>query len=97
MEEGVQKKGVRKNASMEDLEPCHRVERRVCTKKGKGILVVKGRKGRSTSICRGSAEERIHSTFQVTPNVTSTFCGKKGWHMENGAGLSTHKSVDDKE
>ena len=31
------------------------------------------------------------------PQTSSTLCGKKRWHTENGAGLSIHKSVDDKE
>jgi len=75
--EDIWKKKIRKNASVKDLGPRHRVERRVHTKKGKDILIVEGRKGRNASICRGSIEERIHSTFQVTPNITSTLCGKK--------------------
>jgi len=86
VEKGVQKKGVRENASAKDLGPCHRIERGVHTKKEKGvhtkkekgILLVKGGKGRSTGICGGSVEERIHLTFQVTPNITSVLCGKKG-------------------
>ena len=96
MEKGVWKKGVRENASVKDLGLCHRIERGVCTKKGKGVLLVEGGKGGSTGICGGSVEERIYLTFQVTPNVTSTLCGKKGWHMENGTRLSTYKPVNDK-
>ena len=72
MEKGVWKKGVRENASVKDLGLCHRIERGVCTKKGKGVLLVEGGKGGSTDIRRGSVEERIHLTLQVTPNVTST-------------------------
>jgi len=97
VEEGIQKKEVGKNASAKDLGPCYRVERRIHTGKGKGVLIIKGRKRRSASICGESVEERIHLTFQVTPNITSTLCGKKGWHTKNGAGLSTHKPIDNKE
>ena len=97
VEENVWKKGVGKNASAKDLGPCYRIERGVHTKKGKSILIVKGGKGRSTSICERSVKERIHLAFQVAPNVTSILCGKKEWYMENSAGLSTHKSVDNKE
>jgi len=75
--EDIWKKKIRKNTSVKDLGPCHRVERRVHTKKGKDILIVEGRKGRNASICEGSIEERIHPTFQVTPNITSTLCSKK--------------------
>jgi len=48
---------------VKDLGPCYRIERRVCTKKGKGILLVKGRKGESTGIYGGSVEERIYLAF----------------------------------
>ena len=97
MGEDIQKKEVGKNASVKDLELCHRVERRIHAKKGKGVLMVERRKERSTSICGGSVEKRIHPTFQVIPNVTSILRSKKGWHIENSTGLSTYKSVDDKE
>ena len=93
---GIQKKEVRKNASAKDLGPCHRIER-IYAEKGKDVLIVEQRKGRSASICGGSVEERIHLTFQVTPNVTSTLCGKRGWHTKNGVGLLTYKLVDNKE
>jgi len=97
MGEGIWKKEVRKNASVKDLGPCHRVEKRIYTKKGKDVLIVEGKKGRSASICGGSIEERIYPIFQVTPNITSILCSKKGWHMKNGVGLSTYKPVDNKE
>ena len=77
VEKSVWKKGVRENASAKDLGPCYRIEKRVHTEKEKGILLVKRGKGESTGICRGSIEKRIHLTFQVTPNVTSTLCSKK--------------------
>ena len=96
MGEGIWKKKVRKNASVKDLGPCHRIER-IHAKKEKGILIIEGRKGRSTSICGGSVKERIYPTFQVIPNITSTLCGKKGWHTKNSAGLLTHKPVNNKE
>jgi len=67
------------------------------TPKKEKIFIVKRRKGRGASIHRGSIEERVHLFLQVTPNIASTLRGKKGWHMENGARLSTHKLVDSKE
>ena len=66
-------------------------------KKGKGIFTIERGKGRGTSICRGSIKEKIHLTLQVAPNITSTLCGKKGWHTEDGTRLSTCKPVDNKE
>jgi len=78
VEKGVWKKEVRESASAKGLGPCHRIEGRVHTKKGKGIFTVEREKGGGTSICRGSIKERIHLTLQVALNVTSTLCGKKG-------------------
>ena len=97
VEEDIWKKGVKENTSAKDLGPCYRIEREVHAEKGKSVLIVERGKGKSIGICGGSVEKRIHPTFQVTPDITSTLCGKKEWHMENGAGLSTHKSVDNKE
>jgi len=97
VEESIWKKGVRKDASAKDLGPCHRAKRRVYAKKGEGILTIERRKRRSTEIHRRPIEERIHPTLQITPNITSTLCGKKGWYLEDGAGLLTLKPVDDKE
>ena len=97
MEKGIQKKEVRKDASTKNLGLCHRVEERIYTKKGKDILTVQREKGGGASVCKRLAKKRIHPIFQVTPNVTSILCSKEGWHMENGAGLSTYKSVDNKE
>jgi len=78
VEEGVQKKGVGENASIKDLGPRYRIKRGIHTKKRKDVLIVEGGKRRSTGICGGSVEEKIHLTFQVTPNITSTLCNKKG-------------------
>jgi len=60
------------------LGSCNRVERRVYTEEGKGVFIVKRRKGGSASIRERSTAERIHSALQVTANVTSTLRGKKG-------------------
>jgi len=78
VEKGLWEKGIRKNASAKSLGSCNRVERRVYTKEGKGVFVVKRRKRGSTSICRKLAVERVHSALQVTANITSTLRGKKG-------------------
>ena len=96
VEESIWKKGVGEDAHIKGLGPCHRIEGRVHTKKGKGIFTVEREKGGGTSICRGSIKERIHPTLQVTPNITSILCGKKEWHMENGTRLLTYKPVDNK-
>jgi len=63
---------------MKNLELRYRIEGSIYTKKGKGILTVQGEKGGGASICRRLAKERIYLPFQVTPNITSTLCSKKG-------------------
>jgi len=63
VKKSVWKKGVRENASMKDLGLCHRIERGIHTKKGKGILLIKEEKGGNTGIRGRSVEERIHLTF----------------------------------
>jgi len=78
VKKGLWEKGIRKNASVKSLGSCNRVEREVYTKEGKGVFIVKRKKGGSTSICERSAVERVYSALQVTTNVTSTLCGKKG-------------------
>ena len=78
MGEGIWKKKVRKDTSMKNLGPCHRVEGRIYAKKEKGILTVQGGKRGGASICRRLAKERIHPTIQVTPNITSTLRSKEG-------------------
>jgi len=96
VKESIWKKGVRKDASTKDLGPCHRIKEGIYTKKGEGILTIERGKRGSTGICGRPVEEGIYPTLQVTPNIASILCGKKGWHMENSTRLSTHKPVDNK-
>jgi len=79
VEKGLWKKGVRKNASAKGLGPRNRVERGVYAKERESIFLVKRGKRGSVSICRRSIVKRVHSSLQITANVTSTLCGKKGW------------------
>jgi len=78
------------------LGPCDRIEGRVYTKEGKGVFIIKRRKRESTSVHRGSIAKRVYSPLQITANVTSALCGKKGWQKENSARLSPYKPVDNK-
>jgi len=96
VEESLWEKGVGKNASAKGLGSRNRVEERIYPKEKESVLVVKRGKRGGTSICRRSAEKGIHLTIQVTLDIASTFCSKKGWEAKNGTRLSPHKSVDDK-
>jgi len=97
VEESIWKKGVKKDTGTKDLRPCHRAKRKVYAKKGEGILTIERRKRGSTEIRRRPIEKRIHLTLQITPNITGTLCGKKGWYPEDSTKLSTLKPVDNKE
>ena len=44
-------------------------------KKEESVFTIKGRERGSTGICRGPIKKRVHLTLQVTPDITSTFCG----------------------
>jgi len=79
------------------LGSCDKVKKGVCAKKEKGIFIVERRERESISICGRSVEKGIHSTLKITPDITSTSCGKKRWNTKNGTKLSSHKPVDDKE
>ena len=75
--EGIWKKEVGKNASMKNLGLCHRVKGRIYTKKGKGILSREEREEVQVFV-EDQLRKRIHLTFQVIPNVTSTLRSKEG-------------------
>jgi len=96
VEESIWKKGVRKDAGTKDLGPCHRIKEEIYAKKGESILTIERGKRGSTNVCGRPVEEGIYPTLQVTLDITSTLCGEKGWHTENGTRLSTHKPVNDK-
>jgi len=78
VEESIWKKGVGKDTSTKDLEPCHRIKGEIYTKKGESILAIERGKGGSTDICGRPVEEGIYLTLQVTPDIASILCGEKG-------------------
>jgi len=67
MEESIQEKGVRKNASAKSLGSCNRVKRGICTEEEESILVVQRRKKGSVSVCRGSVKKGISKSSQTLP------------------------------
>jgi len=77
VKKSIWKKEVKKDTSAKSLGSCHKVEKRVYTKEGEGLLAVKRKERGGASICKRSAKKGIYSTFQVTSNFSSTFCGKK--------------------
>jgi len=67
MEESIQEKGVRKNASAKSLGSRNRVKRGICTEEEESILVVQRRKKGSVSVCRGSVKKGISKSSQTLP------------------------------
>jgi len=55
------------------------------------VVSPKKRKEKKRNINNDLADLPSHD---ITPNITSTFCGKNGWHTKNGARLLAHKPVD---
>jgi len=53
IEKSIWEKRVGEDASAKGLGSCNRVKREVCTKKGKGIFIVKKREREGTGICGG--------------------------------------------
>jgi len=97
MEKSIWEKRVRKNTGTKDLESCNRAKREVCAEKEESILIVERRKREGTGICGEPIKKRVYLTFQVTPNLTSIFCSKKGQKVKNSTRLLPHKPVDHKE
>ena len=64
-----------------------RVEREICTKKGKGISTVKGGKERGAEVHTRATEERIYLALKVAPKSASVFCKKERWEKANGTEL----------
>ena len=55
-----EKKKVREDANKEGLESCHKSQRRICSKKGEDISIIKGRERGSTGVCERLVKKRIH-------------------------------------
>jgi len=96
VEESIWEKGVRKNTSAKSLGSRNRVERGVYTKERESVFIVKRRKEEGTSICGRSIAKRVYLFLQITTNITSILCGKKGWEEEDGTRLSLYKPMDNK-
>ena len=79
MKESIWKERVRKDTSAKGLGPRDRVEKEVYAKERESVFVVEREERESTSICGGSVVKRVHSSLQITTNITSTLCGKKEW------------------
>ena len=77
VEESIWEERVGKNASTKSLGPRNRIKGGIYTKEGKGIFVIKGRKGGSASVHGRSTMKRVYLTLQITTNITSALCGKK--------------------
>jgi len=64
-----------------------RIKGRVCTKEGKILPLVKGRKRGSEGVHLRTAKEEIYTSIEITSDSTSILCRKKGWEKANGTRL----------
>ena len=86
MNKGVWKEIVREDADKKGMGPYNRYEGRVCTKKGKGVSVVKRGKRGGKRVCKRTVKERIYSAIKVTTNGASILCGEERWEEMDGTG-----------
>jgi len=61
-----------------------------------GLCKIKGIVS-SNAICGGPTTKRIHSTIEITVNLTSLFCSKEEWQKKNSTRLLSCKLVNSKE
>jgi len=69
------------------MGPCNRGERRICAKKREGVSIVKGRKGGDKGVHKGTVEEGLYLTIEITIDSASILCGKEEWKKANGTKL----------
>ena len=60
MDKGVWEEAVREDADKEVMRPCDRCERRVHTKEGEGVPIVKGGERRSERIHKRTVKEGVY-------------------------------------
>ena len=59
------------------MRSCHRSQRRICSKKGEDIPIVKSRGRGGTGIHEESVEEEIYPIIKITTKITSVLCTKE--------------------
>ena len=60
------------------MEPCNRDERKICTKEGESVPIVKRRKREGERVYSGVVEKGIYPAIKVTTNSASILCRKEG-------------------
>ena len=79
MDKGFWKETIWENTNEEGMRPCNRGERRICTEKGEGVLIVKRGKRESKGVYKEAAEEEIYLTVQITIDSIGIFCREEEW------------------
>jgi len=69
------------------MGPCDRSERKICTKKGKGLSIVEGRKEEDERVYQRAVVERIYLTIKITTDGAGILCRKKRWEEADSAEL----------
>ena len=97
VKENIWKGEVGKNIHKKTIGPYNRIERRVHAEERKSVLIIKGGKRGSTSICKRLVTKGIYLAIKITIDLTSLFCNEEGWKKENSARLLLYKSMNGKE
>ena len=69
------------------MGPCNRHERRVHTKKRKGIPTIERRERGGKRICKRAVVKEVYTAIKVTANGAGILCGEKRWKEVDGARL----------
>ena len=59
------------------MELYNRTKGKICAKERKGILSIKKKKRKSTSIYGESIVKKVYSAIKIATNLTSLFCNKE--------------------
>jgi len=76
------------------MKSCYRSQRRVCSKKGEDISIVKNRERGGIEVFEKSVEKKIYLTIEITTDVTSILCAKNEWKEENSSELLIFEQLD---
>jgi len=84
---GVWKEAVREDAYKEIVGSCDRCKGGVYTTKRESIPFVERREGGGKRVCKGTVEEGLYPTIEVTADSAGVLCGEEGWEEEDGSRL----------
>ena len=87
MDKSIWEEVIREDANKEGVGSYNRGERGLCTKKRKGVPIVKRGERGGEGVYLETIEERIYLTIKITSDSTGILCRKEGQKEMDGTGL----------